>query len=430
VEIAKRVRIYINDEDRHGHRSLAAALLAFLKDENAAGATLYRATEGFGASGDLHSSRLADVRWNLPLVIEWIDSPERVERLMPQVKGLVRQGLITQEDTEVVLHSPAPVRGIPRRVTVADVMSRDVAIVAPETPLQSVTELVVGKSYRALPVVRDGIPVGIITSGDLVARGGLGVRVELLPALDEAFYLAELERLAGASKTAADVMTPDPVTVPVDCPLAEAADRMARRRLKRLPVVDAVGRFAGIISRFDVLKTVAGGFPTADVASGVGGLRIDTPVSRVMRRDPPVVHADTPLPEVLQAVISTRLNRALVVDVDRRVVGLVSDAELLVRLTPSLHPGVLRSLMDRLPFASSTEEDRAERRHMKARSAADLMTESVATVPQDATVGDAIAILLAGSHKVAAVVDGDGRLAGILDRADLLHGLLQPERGG
>ena len=74
MEIAKRVRIYINDEDRHGHRSLAAALLAFLKDENAAGATLYRATEGFGASGDLHSSRLADVRWNLPIVIEWIVS--------------------------------------------------------------------------------------------------------------------------------------------------------------------------------------------------------------------------------------------------------------------------------------------------------------------------------------------------------------------
>jgi hypothetical protein len=74
-----------------------------------------------------------------------------------------------------------------------------------------------------------------------------------------------------------------------------------------------------------------------------------------MRRDAPTVHRDTSLPEVFQAVVSTRLNRAFVVDDERRVVGLVSDAELLERVTPALRPGALRALMNRLPFAHPRE---------------------------------------------------------------------------
>ena len=424
MDKAKRVRVYLNEDDRSGSRSLAAALLSFLRDQNAAGATMVRATEGFGASGEIHTSRLGDVLWNLPIVVEWIDSPERVAQLLPRVKELVQHGLITVDDTEVALHSPIPIRGIPRQATVAEVMSRDVSTVEPGTPLDRVVELVVGKAYRAIPVVRDGVPVGIITNTDLVTRGGLAVRLELLPTLDEARYREELDRLARAALTAGGIMTPDPVTVPESLPLSEAAALMCRRRLKRLPVVDAAGRLVGVVSRADVLRKAAGGFAATEAGPEPSGLQGDTLVSRVMRGAPPVVHADTPLSEVLQAVISTRLNRALVVDAERRVIGLVSDAELLARLTPSLRPGVLRSLMDRLPFSGTTEEGRAERRQLNARTAADLMTPGGATVFEDATVRDAIAAMLAGSQKVAAVVDREGRLVGILDRADLLHGLL------
>jgi CBS domain-containing protein len=71
-----------------------------------------------------------------------------------------------------------------------------------------------GKSYRAIPVVESGVPVGMITNSDLLKRGGLTMRVELLRALDNPELHAELERLAHGAKNAADVMTPGPVTVP------------------------------------------------------------------------------------------------------------------------------------------------------------------------------------------------------------------------
>jgi CBS domain-containing protein len=143
-----------------------------------------------------------------------------------------------------------------------------------------------------------------------------------------------------------------------------------------------------------------------------------------MQPDPPVVRLETPLPEVLHAVLSTRLNRAIVVDADRRPIGVVTDAELLGRLAATERRGVLRALMDRLPF-STPPGDRAARRRATAQTAANLMTPRVASVQEDAALRDAIAAMLEDNQKVVAVVDPDGRLVGILDRRDLLHGLLR-----
>jgi CBS domain-containing protein len=421
---AKRVRIYVNEHDRAGGKPLHLALLELLRRENAQGATVLRAAEGFGAGGQLHVPHLVDVAPHLPVIVEWIDTPERVERLAPRVRELVRHGLITVDDTEVLLLDPHPVRDLAPTATVADVMSRDVVVVRRATPVREVVELTLGKLYRAVPVVEDGRPVGIVTSADLVQRGGLGVRLDLLRSLDRPELHELLERLAGQYRTAADVMTPDPVTVRASTPLPDAAAVMARRRLKRLPVVDDAGALVGVVSRLDLLRSAAAGAAGKPSVPRELGLSGDQPLSSVMRRDVPTVHPDTPLPEVFQAVVSTRLDRAVVVDRDRRVVGLVTDAELLERVTPALRPGAIRSLMHRLPFAHAKGEP-AEG-HARGRTAAELMTREVATAREDALLSAAIATMLRGGHKVLAVTDAAGRLAGIVDRADLLHGLLPP----
>jgi CBS-domain-containing membrane protein len=423
---AKRVRIYVNEDDKVGAKPLHLAILELLRKENAQGATVVRANEGFGAGGRIHVSHLVDVAARLPVIVEWIDTAEQVERLAPRIRELVRHGLITVDDTDVLLSEPLPVRDLAPTATVADAMSREVVTVTPATPVREVVELTVGKCYRAVPVVADGRPIGIVTGGDLVHRGGLGVRVDLLHSLEKPELHELLERLSAQNKTAADVMTPDPVTIAASTPLPEAAVVMARRRLKRLPVVDAAGALVGMVSRLDLLRTVAGGFGRKEAPARELGLSGDQPLSGVMRRDVPTVHPDTPLSEVFQAVVSTRLNRALVVDQERRVVGLVTDAELLERITPALRPGVLRSLMHRLPFAHGKGD--AAGAHASGRTAAELMTQSFATAREDTLLSAAVAAMLGGNHKVLAVTDASGRLVGMVDRADLLHGLL-PQAG-
>lgn len=422
---ARRVRIYVNESDKVGWKPAHLAVLELLRGENAGGATVLRGVEGFGATGQIHVSHLVDVAQDLPLVIEWIDGPDVVERLIGRVKALVPRGLITVDETEIVLYQPHPVRDLPAALTAADVMSRQVTSVARDTPLRDVVELMLGKVYRAVPVVDEEVPVGIVTNGDLVEKGGLGARLELLETLDEPHVRALLERLASAAKVAADVMTPGVVTVDVRTPLPRIAEIMTHRRLKRLPVVSEHGALVGMVSRLDLLRTAAGGLEQRDPVAQEMGLQGNLPLHRVMRRDAPTVHPETPLAEVFQAVISTRLNRALVVDPERRVVGLVTDAEILERLTPSLRSGALRSLMHRLPFAHPDPEERTVEQHARARRAADLMTPNVPVATEDTLLSDAIGLMLKGKHKVLAVTDAGGRLVGMVDRADLLHGLTQ-----
>lgn len=421
---ARRVRIYVHEGEKVGWKPAHLALLEFLRQHNAQGATVLRGVEGFGATGQIHVSHLVDVAGDLPIVVEWIDSPDIVERLIERVKELVPRGLITVDDTEIVLNRPHPIRQLSSTLTASDVMSRQVASVRKDAPLRQVVELMLGKVYRAVPVVEDGVPVGIITNSDLVHRGGLEIRLELLAALAQTEVRAVLERLGSAAKVAADVMSAGPVTVEARASLPHIADVMTRRRLKRLPVVDERRALVGMVSRVDLLRTAAGAIARSEPVAREMGLRGNVPLSQVMRRDIPMVHPETPLPEVIQAVVSTRLNRALVVDADRKVVGLITDAEVLERVTPSLRSGTLRSLVHRLPFAHPDPGERATEQHARARTAADLMTPAVATASEDTLLGDAIAKMVQGSHKVLAVTDASGRLVGMVDRADLLHGLV------
>jgi CBS domain-containing protein len=184
-----------------------------------------------------------------------------------------------------------------------------------------------------------------------------------------------------------------------------------------------------MISRLDVLRTAAHFSERAQAEPRDIGLAVDAPVAQSMRRDVPTVFLDTPLPEVLQAVVSTRLNRCVVVDSERRVMGKVTDAEVLERVTPALRPSALRSLMHRLPFVHPKPAEARAEQHATARVAADLMVET-AVVREDAPLREAIGSMLGGQHKIIAVVDADKRLVGCLDRADLLRGLLSSNGSG
>ena len=422
VRKARRVRLYLSEGDRAGHRPAHLAVMELLREEGAAGAVCFRGLEGFGAGRDLHVAHLVDVDARLPLVIEWIDVPDRVERILPAVRALVRGALVTVDDTEIVLQPTAPVLPVPPALAVADAMTRAVEAVEADTPVAEVVRRMARTGRRALLVLEGRTPVGIVTQGDLVSRAGVALRVDLLGTLGEPERAALLTSLEALRHTAADVMTRGPVTVRETVSLPDAAGLMARRRLKRLPVVDAEGRLAGVLSRVDVLRAAAGhaGVAAAD-AEPAAGLSTAAPLSAVMRRDVPVVAPEAHFSEVYQAVTATRLNRALVVDAERRVLGMVSDAELLERLAPPLRGGLLQALARHLPFARA-ERQSAERR-AGARTAAELMTP----VPQartDRALRDALGLVLPGAHKQLAVVDAEGRLAGVLDRADILRGLL------
>jgi CBS domain-containing protein len=128
-----------------------------------------------------------------------------------------------------------------------------------------------------------------------------------------------------------------------------------------------------------------------------------------MRADAPSVLASAPLAEVVTAVASTRLNRAVVVDADGRVVGVVTDADVLRSVGSSARAGVVGALMRLGGAAKGTS------------TASDVMHPDAPVVTADTTLAEAAQAMVAHRRKILPVVDADRRLLGVIDRADLLR---------
>lgn len=134
---------------------------------------------------------------------------------------------------------------------VGDVMTRSAVAVGRDAPFKDVVTLMDQWKVSALPVLEgDGRVIGIVSEADLLPKE------EFRDADPDRFVqrdrLADLAKAGGV--TAGELMSAPAVTVHADATLAEAARIMARRRVKRLPVVDGVGILEGIVSRADLLK--------------------------------------------------------------------------------------------------------------------------------------------------------------------------------
>ncbi len=99
---AKKVSIYVGEDHQyHGH-SLYAAILDFLFYRGISGANVVRGIAGFGADHHMHTMRIERLTENLPIKIEFIESPEKVEELLPKLHEMAGTGLIEVQDTTVV----------------------------------------------------------------------------------------------------------------------------------------------------------------------------------------------------------------------------------------------------------------------------------------------------------------------------------------
>lgn len=96
----RRVTIYVNEADAWHGKPVYLEILRFLQHEGCAGGTVLRGMAGFTKAGVVTTS-LVDTGGKLPLVIEYIDSQETVERVLPHLREIVGNRLITLEDLEV-----------------------------------------------------------------------------------------------------------------------------------------------------------------------------------------------------------------------------------------------------------------------------------------------------------------------------------------
>ncbi len=149
-----------------------------------------------------------------------------------------------------------------------DVMTLEVATVGPDTPVQQIVKLLLSRGISGVPVVDDaGAMVGIVSEGDLLRRAEIGT--EKRRGAWRAFFtgtatLAE-DYVRSHGTVARDIMTREVISVTRTTKLAEIADLIEQKRIKRVPVLED-GRLVGIVSRSNLLRAFASQTPGCGTA--------------------------------------------------------------------------------------------------------------------------------------------------------------------
>lgn len=102
---ARMVRIYVGESDKWHGQPLYMAILLKAREMGLAGATVLRGLAGYGAHSRIHTANILRLSEDLPMVIEIVDSAEKIESFLPVLDEMVQEGLIVLWDVEVVKYS-------------------------------------------------------------------------------------------------------------------------------------------------------------------------------------------------------------------------------------------------------------------------------------------------------------------------------------
>jgi PII-like signaling protein len=105
---ARLLRIFIGESDTHEGRPVYQAIVETLRREGLAGATVLRGIEGFGKSSRLHTAHILRLSEDLPIVIECVDTAERIEAILPTLDAMIGDGLVTLERVDVRVYRANP----------------------------------------------------------------------------------------------------------------------------------------------------------------------------------------------------------------------------------------------------------------------------------------------------------------------------------
>ena len=101
-ENGKLLRVFIGESDRWHHQPLFEAIVLKARELGLAGATVLRGPMGFGANSHLHTAKILRLSTDLPMVIEIVDTEEKINLLLPHLDEMVKEGLVTLEDVRVL----------------------------------------------------------------------------------------------------------------------------------------------------------------------------------------------------------------------------------------------------------------------------------------------------------------------------------------
>jgi CBS domain-containing protein len=407
----KAIEIFTSELARRQGKPVAESVIQYVRGlKIAARCIVTKGIAGCYESGEVATGRMEILSYNLPVRIYIVLPAAECERVLAGLDRLVGDGIIALHDLQVVGHR-ARNAFFPPQLRVRDAMTAKPQSIAADASLGEAARMLLSSIFTGLPVVDErGRPLGVITQGDLMRKGSMPLRLGLLAESDQDRREAVLALLANHRADAA--MSAPAIAITEDQPLSEAVDLMLERQVKRLPVVDAQGRLTGMLSRLDIFRTVMREAPDWKTfqAQNIEVSHLKT-VGDIVRRDIHAVAPDTPLDEVIRVIDSNDIQRVAVVDAQGKLLGLISDRDLLC---------YFKHDQARIWGALAKIKGGPECRLSGTRAAAVMQTDLI-TIKEAHTVEEAIALMTQKALKRLPVVDANGRFKGMISRDSLLR---------
>lgn len=98
---AKLLKVYLGENERYKNKPLYQHLLRWLREKEIGGVTVNRGIEGYGQDKVIHTARILELSADLPIVLEIVDTPEKIEAILPELCQMVPKGLVFSADIYV-----------------------------------------------------------------------------------------------------------------------------------------------------------------------------------------------------------------------------------------------------------------------------------------------------------------------------------------
>ena len=267
-------------------------------------------------------------------------------------------------------------------------MSSPVKTISPDTRLFDARKMMDAEKIRALPVMKDGKLVGIVT------RRGL-LRTDI-PALNENAWTTDIDLKDAVVE---EIMTKNPITVPASGPLPKAARVMLENKITAIPVVDDNRAMVGIITTSDIFRFILAELPD---------LKLDLRTREYMTSHVVNLGPDDSLLEAHRLMGAERI-RALPVVEDGELKGIITRTDLLSN--------------DNSRFLSRNNQE--ESLKVLTNSVSQIMITNVITIAPETTLLDAARLMLENKFHRLPVLDAEKKLVGILTESDLFRMVIQ-----
>jgi len=415
-ELIQCVRIYLNEDDLWRGQALYLAVLERLQREGATGATVLKGQAGFGPGHRPRAASFVGLSSHVPLVIEWLDRPERIKSLLPLLDEMLGQALIVIEEVRAYranLRSQGPLTGVS---SVGDIMQTKPQTTLPTASLGSAMALMLKHRQTTLPVVdAQHRLLGVLTEQDIARRTGMLLPLQLIRLLTNEEGNLLLSALTSLPVT--EVMNPEPRTVFAGASIPRALTLLVEWNHKQIPVLDRERVLVGLLGREDILRSAVEQLTGAEDEADQPVAKLGT-VGMIMQTVVPRIESTYSLAAALQEVLASPHHYLVVVDAEGQFQGEITAPEVLKHLQGEERASFLAALQR--PTSVEAPELPGNNRKLE-----EVLKRDIVKLGPTDNLLKATSLMLKNRLEQVPIVDAKGTLLGLLTRGALLRALVQ-----